>query len=171
MPRLLTILTLIGVVALIFLGMWRAWRAKLSRSVTLLPDPPPLDLGIKLVEGDTLYVSTTLAGQPLERLAIAGLAYRAKARITVATNGVMIAPRGEHPVVVPATSISSIRAATWTIDRVVERDGLVAITWTTRDVAVETYLRIVDTNFCAQFTEAIRTLLFRANTPLATFTK
>jgi hypothetical protein len=170
-PRTLTILLLVGVVALVFFGMWRAWRARIRRTETFSPPVSTADIGTVVSTGDALYVATTVAGHPLDRLALSGLAYRAKATITATKNGVEIAPRGEHPVFMSAASISSIRAATWTVDRVVERDGLVAIAWKHGSTTVDTYLRIVDAAFRTRLTEAVRSLPHSVHPPLTPSTK
>lgn len=161
----------VGIVALVFFGMWRAWRARIRQTETVPPPTGTGEIGTVLSTGDALYVATTVAGRPLDRLALSSLVYRAKGTVTATTNGLEIAPRGERPVFVPDTSISSIRAATWTIDRVVERDGLVAIAWRRGSTTVDTYLRIVDAAFRTKLTEDVRSLMRSANPPLAPSTK
>ncbi len=154
MPRIIVIVALSGTISLVFIGMWRSWRSKMRRARTILETATVGNLGTTLSDGDALYVATTVAGRPFDRLALPGLAYRAKATITAGTNGLVIAPRGEQPIFVPVSSISSFQAATWTIDRVVERDGLIAMTWLLGGAAVDTYFRIVDIGFRARLVEA-----------------
>ncbi|PRY70379.1 hypothetical protein B0I08_101514 [Glaciihabitans tibetensis] len=107
------------------------WRARKRRQAGLgQPAPVPEDLGAIRGTFDGLYVATTLAGDPLNRVAVRGLGFRARARLTVAETGVVLALRGEPEVFIPAAALREVTRATWTIDRVVEPGGLVLVGWT-----------------------------------------
>ena len=95
----------------------------------------------------TLYVATTRADEPLERIAVGGLGFRARAASTVTDRGICSTS--------PAQPRSSSRRphrgvgrATWTIDRVVEHDGLVFVALGARrrpTTVVDSYLRLART--------------------------
>lgn len=91
----------------------------------------------------SLYVATTEAGDPLERVAAGPLSYRAKARLAVHPEGLVVRIPGEDAVLFPAAGLQAGRA-TWTIDRVVEADGLVMVRWKLAGRDVDSYFRIVD---------------------------
>lgn len=91
----------------------------------------------------SLYVATTEAGDPLERVAAGPLSYRAKARLAVHPEGLVVRIPGEDAVLFPAAGLQAGRA-TWTIDRVVESDGLVMVRWKLAGRDVDSYFRIVD---------------------------
>ncbi len=91
----------------------------------------------------SLYVATTEAGDPLERVAAGPLSYRAKARLAVHPEGLVVRIPGEDAVLFPADGLQAGRA-TWTIDRVVEADGLVMVRWKLAGRDVDSYFRIVD---------------------------
>jgi hypothetical protein len=73
-----------------------------------------------------------------------GLGFRGRAIVSVHAEGVRLEIAGEPAVLIRASSLRGVDRATWTIDRVVERDGLVLVGWRLGDVDLDTYLRITD---------------------------
>ncbi len=92
-----------------------------------------------------LYVATTARGTALERLAVRGLRYRAKANLVVTDAGLVLDLVAQEPIFLAASRIDDAQQATVTIDRVVERDGLLRIGWRLDDgTAVDSYFRPQD---------------------------
>lgn len=120
------VLVVVGAVAL----MVRSWRRRSRRDADLAAYPVPTGLGEPQVEVEALYVATTPAGTPLERLALAGLAFRGAAHVEVHREGVLLRIVGEQPSFIPAATLVGIGTASYAIDRAVEPEGLVAVTWT-----------------------------------------
>jgi hypothetical protein len=143
--RLLPAVLVLGLLAIVLVGMWFAWRARVKRDSAVTAGEPLPAAGIHpIIHTHVLYVATTRADQPLERLAIRGLAFRARAELTVATEGAVLSVPGQEPIFLPADSIRSTRPATWTIDRVVESDGLIAIGWRNGETDADSYVRVID---------------------------
>jgi hypothetical protein len=105
-----------------------------------LPESKPLH------STEALYVATTEAGKPLQRVAVKPLGYRAKASLAVHPEGLVVEIRGSSPLLIPLSSGLTAGRATWTIDRVVEPDGLVMVGWKLGEQDVESYFRIVDSD-------------------------
>lgn len=142
MRELVPTLIVGAVILLAFLGMFLGYRGRRRRQQALgTPASMPADLAPASSERELFYVSTTLRDQPLERVAVAGLGMRSRADLAVHPEGVVLALRGTHPLFIPAGAIDGIGRSTVTIDRVVERDGLVRIGWRLGDTPVDTYLR------------------------------
>jgi len=132
-------------VALIALLAWAWWRRTRRDSVLQAPigEAPP-DAAILSTRG-ALYVATTRHGEPLERLAIRGLGFRSRADLTVTSAGVALDLTGQPRYFLPTERIVEVAQATVVIDRVVERDGLVRITWRVNaDTVVDSYIRPQD---------------------------
>jgi len=92
-----------------------------------------------------LYVATTRHGDPLERLAIAGLGFRSRSDVTVTDAGVALDITGQPRVFLAADRIADVGQSTVAIDRVVEPDGLVRLAWRLDDgTVVDSYLRPQD---------------------------
>lgn len=88
-----------------------------------------------------LYVATTRAGDPYDRVFAHGLGFRGRTELAIDPEGVqLVADRRE--VRIPASRIRSVERATWTIDRVVEKGGILVIAHDL-DAPVDTYLRII----------------------------
>ncbi|MBM7504900.1 hypothetical protein ACFPER_15510 [Agromyces aurantiacus] len=138
-------------VALVGVAGWlmlRSWRRRTVRDETLAAYPTPAGLGTPTLEVEALYVATTPEAQPLERLAVEGLAFRGSARVELHPQGVLLRVAGELPSFIPAERLAAAGTATYAIDRGVEPEGLVALTWIVDDrsepeapTRVDSYLR------------------------------
>lgn len=142
-PQLMAIV--IAILVLLLVLMYLGWRAR-QRRQNHLPAPlaAPADLGTALGDFDGKYVATTAAGKPLERIAVHGLGFRGTASLTLTDAGVLVRRRGEGDVWIPRADLLDRRTATWTIDRVVERDGLELLEWNLGGTTVDSYFRLAD---------------------------
>ncbi len=125
------------------LALW-GWRRRVGRyqgEVAALVRDVPASEPMFVI--NALYVATTEAGEPLERVAAGPLSYRARARLAVHPEGLVVRIPGEDAVVFPAHGLQA-GTATWTIDRVVEEGGLVMVRWSLSGRDVDSYFRIVD---------------------------
>ncbi|MCU1478483.1 MAG: hypothetical protein JWQ64_3176 [Subtercola sp.] len=128
----------LAILVVIYIGMALAWRARKRRqSAFTLNTVTPADTGELLLEVPMLYVATTPANKPLERLALPGLAFRGRGTFIVWQKGVTISVNGEPDVYVPLADIRSVGTSTFTIDRVVESGGLTRLDWTSALVGTE----------------------------------
>lgn len=141
-------LVIIAVVAWLML---RSWRRRTVRDETISAYPIPASLPAPTLETEVLYVATTPVGQPLERLAVRGLAFRGAARIEVSAEGLVLRIAGEPPTWVPAERIVAAGEATYAIDRGVEPEGLVAVTWIARAADPEVTPPHVDSYLRARY--------------------
>jgi hypothetical protein len=161
--KVLPTLVVIAVLLLAFLAMYAGWRRRNRRDVTAgggYEAPVSQPQAAVLAEAETFYVASTRGGNHLERLALPGLKFRGRARLTVTNDGVTIAIHGEQPVFVPKSAVTAIGAATTAIDRAVEKDGLLRLSWTTSGgVSADSFLRVVDPADRAPVIGAIESLL------------
>jgi hypothetical protein len=147
----------------VLLGMWWAWRRRTRRDAGLRTEhDAPATLGALRTAVDTWYVATTEHERPLERIALTGLAFRAKAHLAVHDAGILLTIPGEPITFVPADRITAVGRATTTIDRVVERDGLLLVCWRVTDQRspggehiVDSYLRPIDPLAAASIIDAV----------------
>jgi hypothetical protein len=133
----------IVVALLVLLTMLLAWRRRLRRDSSIsapLGVPEHAEIGSR---HEVLYVSTTRHDQPLERLAISPLAYRARGELALTDRGVALCLDGAPTVFLASSRLVAVDRATVTIDRVVEPGGLIRIAWTAdEDTVVDSYLRL-----------------------------
>ena len=117
-------------IAIIALLMALGWRARRRRQADVRrPASPPAELGAVLFSEDMLYVATTRADAPLDRIAVGGLGFRARAVVTVAAAGIRLELAGQQPTFLPTESLDVAGRATWTIDRAISKEGLVFVRW------------------------------------------
>lgn len=141
--RDLAIAIMIALAVVILGAMFLAWRRRLRRDAGLVAPVGVPDDAAMLSRHEILYVATTGHDLPLERLALKPLAYRARGELAVTNRGIALHLDGEQAVFLASSALVAIDRATVTIDRVVERDGLVRVVWTTGDdTTVDSYLRL-----------------------------
>lgn len=151
----LLIYVLIGFAVIITLAVL-GWTTRRRRQRGIpATKPVPEDVGALLGEFEGFYVSTTLDGQPLNRVAVRGLGFRARATIAVTEGGVILALPGRN-VFIPREDIREITRSNYTIDRVVEPGGLALLAWTLGDTGLDSYLRVEQTE---QLVSAVGSLL------------
>jgi hypothetical protein len=158
-PEWASTLIVVAVLLLVLFGMWQGWRALARRSAHLAPshEVPP-GLGESLVAARALYVATTAHEKPLERLAIAGLGFRAQGSIAVHRAGLVLEVAGSEDVWVPASDLVSAHPAQVAIDKAVERDGLLALVWRLGDETVDSYFRVTEPEKSGAIYDAIATI-------------
>ena len=143
MTRELAITVMISVAVLILLAMLFAWRRRLRRDSGLAAPLGVPEHAEVVHREEVLYVSTTRHDQPLERLAISPLTYRARGELAVTDRGVALCLDGAPTVFLASSRLVQVDRATVTIDRGVEPGGLVRIAWNAADdTVVDSYLRL-----------------------------
>lgn len=146
MPYAVPVAVLAAITLLLFVAMYRGWRARSRRLA--VPELPALPAAPHDPPIEGVYVATTLADQPWERVVARGLGTRSTVEIRVlgpgpdgAGGGVLLTRRGARDIFVPATRLRGVRRASGMIGKVVETDGLVVLTWQVGDTILDTGLR------------------------------
>jgi hypothetical protein len=157
----LVVAFLLLLLALMLFG-WR--RRQRSQSGFPTPLAVPEHPGTETLTTKAFYVATTASGDPLNRIAVAGLGYRARAIVGVFEHGLRLSIPGQEPIYLPAQDILAVQKATWAIDRAVEQDGLIMIRWRLGEAGsslreVDSYLRIIDPATASTFFAAVQQLL------------
>ena len=157
MDRTAAAALVLGILVVLIGLMWLGWRNLKRRSAGIpAPQPIPASDAAELLHTSGLHVATTHAGRPLDRVVVRGLGFRAATDIRVTPAGVELRLGGGAEAFVPAESLRTVDRASWTIDRAVERGGLVVLGWTRGDTPVDTNLRVEDP---AALVAALSTLL------------
>lgn len=91
--------------------------------------------------GSVQYVATVFHNEPLRKVTAHGLGPRGHGRVYSADAGVLIERTGERDFFIPISNISEFGFTNATIDRAVEKDGLVSLHWSLGEMAVITQLR------------------------------
>ena len=135
----------IAVALFVLLSMLFAWRRRLRRDAGLVAPLGVPEHAEVIDRHEVLYVSTTRHDDPLERVALSPLAYRARGEAAVTDRGLALCLDGAPTVFLASSRLVEVDRATVTIDRVVEPGGLVRVAWNVDDdTVVDSYLRIAD---------------------------
>ena len=132
-------------ILMVFVIAWRVYasvqRKKLEQQAAL---PKPLTSAGGVDFGEVFYASTVFAKSPLTRVWAHGLGGRGKAKLFLSETGISIERVGEPSILIPNDDLHAMTRATATIDKGVEKDGLLALIWELGGQKLITNLRIVD---------------------------
>lgn len=143
MDRSILLAIVIAFGALLLALMVVGWRSRRARQLDYAAPPAvPENTGALIGAFSGKYVATCRGGEPLERIVTHGLGFRGAATISITALGILIDRVGERALWIPTAAVNEVGRATWTIDRVVETDGLHFIDWTLGDLIVDTTLRL-----------------------------
>ena len=139
-----------AVLVLALVAMMVGWRARGRRSASLvdaLPQVPAPDALGPVLHGPFpgTYVSTTVAGDWLERVVAHGLGDRSAASVTVHPGGVLVARTGAPDLYLSADRLLGVERAPAMAGKAVGGAGLVVIRWgstPTQQPAFDTGLRL-----------------------------
>ncbi len=131
----------ISLVALVAALVFFSNRSLRKAQEASLPGPSVASSATDAIAG--FYVSTVFAQSPLKRVWAHGLGGRGKALLSVSEAGVVIERQGERDLLIEASQLIAATRASATIDKGVERDGLLVLLWSLGDEELATHLRIV----------------------------
>lgn len=136
-------LALVLLVVLGWIGMWWGWRRRARRQADVAELPTvPADLGPLLAdEEEGVYVSSTTAGDWLDRIVARGLGVRSPALMAVSRAGVLFRRTGAPDVFVPAATVTGARLDRAAAGKAAARDELVVVTWTLGARTLDTAFR------------------------------
>jgi len=118
---------LILMVLVIALNIYRKVRLRRAAQEAELPQPASAVAGEPIFSG--FYVATVFANKPLERVWAFGLGSRGRATVSASENGLSVQRIGEQGFQIPRSDIVTVGRGRATIDRAVEKNGLIQIGW------------------------------------------
>lgn len=133
MPPWLSVTVLVVLGVALLTGMAFGWR-RLTRGPSAVPPPGPVPgddaLGApRTAAFDATYVSTTRAGDWLDRVGAHGLGVRSAATVQVFDAGVVLRRRGAPDVFVPRAALRAVGTSGGMAGKVVGGEGLLVLTW------------------------------------------
>ncbi len=144
----------------------RAWQKRNQEQTAKFEAPlEALDyFGQLLSKSSGFYVATTYSENHLERISAYGLGARGICQILVFSEGVLIVRNGERPLAIAKSALDGISSNQVAIDKAVEANGLMSITWHQNSIPLATHLRIVDRDQRSQVQDAINSLFTQSET-------
>jgi hypothetical protein len=153
---LMGLAVLLVLIAIGYLG----WRKRLKRQTLSLVEPESTLAN----SGDSIslrafYVSTTYQSDSLNRIIAHGLAHRGNAEIQFQTTGILLNRTGEKTIAIPTESLLGVSSENATIDKAVEKDGLIVIDWKLGSEKVSTFIRATSLSERTTFIESLKKYL------------
>ncbi|QAV69487.1 hypothetical protein ESZ53_02940 [Salinibacterium sp. UTAS2018] len=156
MAKDIPLLILVSLALILLALMVFGWYSRKRRQAHIgAPVTPPADLDPTELRFSGKYVSTTVAGDQLNRINVHGLGFRANCLLEVHPEGIVISRVGSPDLWVSRSNVRGITRATWTIDRVVESNGLQVIEWNLDGTAVDSYFRMDDPEACERALDSV----------------
>jgi hypothetical protein len=139
----------------------RAWRKRASEQADEFSAPlEALEFfGEVLAQAKAFYVATTREVNHLERVSAYGLGARGIAQVLVFTEGLLIVRNGERPLAIDRSQLTALELTQVAIDKAVEADGLVSVSWVQDGVSLATQLRIVDVSDRTKISQALKQII------------
>ena len=152
--RILLVLVMVGVIALVLLGMRAGWRRRAGRQADVAEPPLPPDALPDRTAGPVsgVFLGSTHHGDWLDRIVVHDLGVRSRAIAEVGPSGIALRREGARDVFIPAAAVRGAGMARGIAGKAYERDGVLVVTW---DLGG----RLVDTGFRADAAEEQRVLL------------
>ncbi|WP_426995885.1 hypothetical protein [Pseudarthrobacter sp. N5] len=142
MGNILPGLTMLALIAVVFVLIWIGWRNRLRRQAGVEQLPAvPADLGEAITTADGQYVASTTAGDWLDRIAVHGLGIRTNAELTVYPQGALFERSGAPSVFIPAADLTGVRQESGMTGKFVEKEGLLILSWTLGSHELDTGFR------------------------------
>jgi hypothetical protein len=137
---------LVLLVLAVGLAMLAGWRRRGARQLAELdlpplPPTPPVPGAPLTADADGVYVSTTTAGNWLDRVTARGLGTRSAATMAVTAAGVSWLREGAPDVFAAANAVVGARRADGIAGTVVPPGGVVVVTWRLGDTELDTGFR------------------------------
>lgn len=140
--RLLAVLVLLALVLLLALAARHGWRARARRGADIpAPAPVPDGPGEPVLEVDGTYVTTTRAGDPLDRVTAHGLGPRAAATLSASPAGVVFERDGSPPFLVPSGDVVGVGTSAGMVGKAPGRQELLLLRWRAGAVELDTGFR------------------------------
>jgi len=137
---------LVLLVLVVGLGMLAGWRRRGARQLAALDLPPlpptPAEPGAPLTaDADGVYVSTTTAGNWLDRVTAHGVGTRSAATMAVTAAGVSWLRQGAPDVFADAAALDGARRSDGIAGKVMPPGGIVVVTWRLGSAELDTGFR------------------------------
>lgn len=163
MPYVLGVIFLILLTVAILYLMRRGWQNRARKIViTELPELPP---GPTSAEEATagIYVSTTLAGMPYERVVTRGLGVKSAVAVYVRGGGVLLQRQGARDLFIPRATLTNVATTSGMIGKFAAPDSIVVLTWSAGGTPVDTGIHIRNGDARAHLLNRLTTLLNSPN--------
>jgi len=143
--RLFMVLAMVAIIAIAYLGMYRAWNARVSAQANIPAPEAPTQCEVIGGPWPCRYLGATHAGRWLDRIDAHSLGNRSAGELRITTQGIDILRSDEVSFSIRHEQFTAVRADTAIAGRAYEHGGIVVLTATLGETPVDFGLRFPDT--------------------------
>ncbi|MDP5226046.1 MULTISPECIES: hypothetical protein [Arthrobacter] len=162
MDKILPGMAMLAVAAAVIIMIYRGWRSRQQRQDALEPLPAVPELGEPDLAVVGQYVTTTTAGDWLDRVAVHGLGIRSRAGLAVHAGGVLITRPGCEELFIPAASLQEVARTSGMAGKFLGQDRIVVATWRLGEQSLDTGFMPGDAADTEPLQHALKRLLGQA---------
>lgn len=140
--RTLLTLLVIGVIALAFFAMRKGWQNKSKRKVDQISTAIPNGAVAISTSVDARFAGSTTSGNWLDRITDQNLGTPRGISLQVFQEGLFMTDLGDFNLWISIESIKKIKTGQGIAGDVVEKNGMLLITWQLGDLAIDTGVRV-----------------------------
>lgn len=143
MPYAIAVGLLVVATVVILALMRRGWRNR-ERNI-VVAELPALPAGTADPDAHPtpgVYVATTLAGQPYERVVARGLGAKSAVEVRVGPTGIALLRQGADDLFIPAADLQAVSTTGGMIGKVAAPDSIVVFTWRVGQTLLDTGVHI-----------------------------
>ena len=135
-------LLMIAIIGLSFLGMRKGWQNRGKRELPPIETSAPSQLTELSPNVEARFAGTTISGKWLDRVTNYGLGTPRGVKLQIFTEGIYISDLDQFNFWICADRILKIATKRGIAGDVVEKDGMLIITWNHGDLTLDTGVRV-----------------------------
>ena len=135
-------LLMIAIIGLSFLGMRKGWQNRGKRELPPIETLAPSNLTELSPNVEARFAGTTISGKWLDRVTNYGLGTPRGVQVKVFTEGIYISDQAQFNLWIAADRILKIGTKRGIAGDVVEKNGMLIITWKHGDLTLDTGVRV-----------------------------
>lgn len=141
-PRTLLTLAMFALIGLAFLGMRKGWQNRAKREVAPISTAIPTSAIALTEKHPARFAGTTISGRWLDRITNYGLGTPRSAFVQVFDSGIFVTDDLDFNLWIAKDVITNVGTKRGIAGDVVEKDGMLVITWQLGDLVVDSGIRV-----------------------------
>lgn len=141
-PRTLMTLAMFAIIGLSFLGMRKGWQKRAKREVAQISSSIPTGVTALTEKHPARFAGTTISGKWLDRITNYGLGTPRSSFVQIFDQGIYVTDALDFNLWIDKSDIKNVGTKRGIAGDVVEKDGMLVITWQLGDLLLDSGIRV-----------------------------